>query len=394
MPAASFRALRCTWSEFVCRMGRGWASFSAMRILHKYVMRGFLVTFAVTLATVTFIMLLGLLFRLGDLLAQGIGWKPVLITVAESIPSVLTFSIPMSTVTACLLVFERLSSEGEITAMKACGVSLWRAISPVVLFSVFLTSICLLINAELGPTSQYLQMKMIYELSTESPAKLLVPGRFVRNFQDLTVYLGSRSGDELSDIVIYDGRSGDVEREIRAGTGRIRMEDNGNRMLIELSGNVRVDPVERGRPGAGFMSSLTIPIDTSEMLRNPPSKRISHLTLAELMSVMMSLPPKTPESPKSDLAYRMSLFVETNLRLVLAVSCFAFAMLGIPLGISTQRSPSSIGIAISIVIVFVFYLFIVLVNALARHPETRPDLLVWIPIVICVTLGLYLLRRR
>ena len=51
------------------------------------------------------------------------------------------------------------------------------------------------------------------------------------------------------------------------------------------------------------------------------------------------------------------------------------------------------GIAMSLIIVFGFYLFIILVNSLTSHPELRPDLIIWIPVVVSCALGLVLLRK-
>jgi hypothetical protein len=44
-------------------------------------------------------------------------------------------------------------------------------------------------------------------------------------------------------------------------------------------------------------------------------------------------------------------------------------------------------------LVFNFYLFIVIAETLDRHPATRPDLIIWIPVLICIELGIYLLKR-
>jgi lipopolysaccharide export system permease protein len=85
--------------------------------------------------------------------------------------------------------------------------------------------------------------------------------------------------------------------------------------------------------------------------------------------------------------------VELNKRIVLAVACFAFVLLGVPLGVTAHRKESSVGLGISLFLVFNFYLFVIIAESLARKPEFRPDLIIWIPVLIAVTLGSYLIER-
>jgi lipopolysaccharide export system permease protein len=85
--------------------------------------------------------------------------------------------------------------------------------------------------------------------------------------------------------------------------------------------------------------------------------------------------------------------VEANKRLALALSCFAFTLLGIPLGMRSKRKESSVGVAISLLLVFLFYLFIIVANSLVGRPELRPDMIVWIPVILAEIIGFGLVRR-
>jgi lipopolysaccharide export system permease protein len=79
--------------------------------------------------------------------------------------------------------------------------------------------------------------------------------------------------------------------------------------------------------------------------------------------------------------------------LALSVSCFAFTLLGIPLGVRSRRKESSIGVLISLVLVFFFYFFIIVADALIGHPEFRPDLIIWIPVLLAEIVGAIMIRR-
>ena len=90
---------------------------------------------------------------------------------------------------------------------------------------------------------------------------------------------------------------------------------------------------------------------------------------------------------------RMILAVELNKRLVLALSCIGFVLIGSPLGIKAHRKESSIGVAISIFLLFNFFLFIIIAESLTKHPSLRPDLMIWMPVLLSFGLGIRFLRR-
>lgn len=366
-------------------------SFS-VRLLNRYILNSFVTTFVITLVVVTFVMCLGAMSQISDKLARDFPWRPIAIIFFSAIPMVLPFSIPISSVTASLLVFERLSADGEIAAMKACGISIWQIVSRPVMFAVLLSCICLYINTELVARMHYLHRKTIQEHKEEIARALLTPGRFVYDIPGYAVYVSECTGEKGSnrfrvrDVIIYDDRPGKFGQETRAGTGLIEMDEDGKKMKIVLSGGVTVNPFVEGRPGAALIEgSCTYVIDLGALAATEYRKRMADRTAAELVDDIMS----ARNSP----AFRMSLAVELNQRIVLSLSCFAFVLLGIPFGITTRRSSSTTGIVISMLMVFSFYMCILLVDSLATRPAARPDLIMWTPAVVSIALGFYLLRR-
>ncbi|MDD4118719.1 MAG: LptF/LptG family permease, partial [Kiritimatiellae bacterium] len=91
---------------------------------------------------------------------------------------------------------------------------------------------------------------------------------------------------------------------------------------------------------------------------------------------------------------RAKMAVEASQRLALALSCFSFALMAIPLGIRSHRKESSIGIGMALVLFFLFYLFIILSDALVDFPQWRPDLIPWIPVLGCQAIGFALMHKN
>jgi len=363
-----------------------------MRTIDNYLMGSFALSFVVTLVIFTFVISIGAIFEIVALLARGVPWKPVLLILLWGFPSALTFSVPMSALTASLLVFGKMSADGEITAMKACGLNLWRIMKLPLMLSMLLTVVCLFINDTLSPKSHQACRSLIASLGVRTPVELLEEGRYIDDFAGLTIYIGKKRDDRIYNVRIYDMRDPEAPREIQAASGVIAAGENGKDLVAELF-EASVDPFSPQTPGPGFIGRiiLTIPNAVEQRAYRVQKKDLS---VQELFDGMVNTAGRYPWMNKEDLdRHRMTFAVEMNKRLCLSLACFSFVLLGIPLGIRAHRKESSAGIAISLFLVFNFYLFVIVAEALAKQPTLRPDLIVWCPAIISVLLGWRLVAR-
>jgi lipopolysaccharide export system permease protein len=158
---------------------------------------------------------------------------------------------------------------------------------------------------------------------------------------------------------------------------------------------VRIDPFYDDRPGPGHARHLPLklPLPRTEK-RTSRMKKANDMTLSELHQTAAQLPTLMPELEPEKLAEnQMQLTVEFHRRIAMALSCFIFVLLGVPLGTQTHRRESTVGIAISLLLVLVFYLFIIVAKSLSKHPDLHPYLICWAPILLAIGLSAFLIRR-
>lgn len=357
-------------------------------------------TFLVTLAVITFVMCIGAAMKAIDYYARGVSGWMILELFSYNFPFILTFAIPMSTLTGVLLLFGRLSYDGEVTAMKACGMSLWQIVTPVVLLSIVFTGFCLYLHGSLAPRSHYAQRRLLARAGMEEPVNLLEEGRFVREFPGVMVYVKHKDGNRVEDIVVYETGADGILRNIRAESGEIRTDRVNKQLLIDLY-NVQMHQPDKDAPldpsKAKYLNAEHYPVrlDVSDLIEGKTiAKKTVNMTYAELLAAIRNLRRTYPGlSDEELLGQRMKLMLEINQRLALSLACFAFTLLGVPLGLRSHRKESSVGIGISLMLVFIFYFFIILSDSLVGHPQWRPDLINWIPVIVAEVLGFSLIRR-
>lgn len=357
----------------------------------------YLVTFGLTLLVFTFVIYIGALIKAIDLMARGVSGPMIMKIFLLNIPYILSFSIPISAITTVLLLFGRLSIDGEITAMKACGLSLWQIIAPVLLLSVVLTSLCLYINFELAPTSYYARRQALVNVGEIDPVGMLEEGKFTYDFPGYQIRIDGKNGNRVENVVIYELSGNDWRRYIRARWGLITTDEEQLRMSIDLH-DVQITEKDPKHPE----KETTFPTETysfnpsyQELMKNKKiTKRPKYLDFKEITAALRNIREVYPETRMDEIRVRtMEVMVEFHSRVALAVCCFSFTTLGIPLGLKSRRKESSLGILISLLLVFFFYFFIIVASALEKRPELFPDLVVWIPVVISQVVGFLLIRK-
>ena len=360
-----------------------------MKTLNLYIGRGLLVTTGIAIGVLTFVMLSANLMKVFELLARGVEARVLVQFLGYLAPEMLKFTIPMAVLCSSVLVFSRLAADNEVNAMRASGVSLWQIISPGLVLSILLSGVCLWLQTSVSPHCLY-QVELLKRTeAVRNPLVLIEPGRFVE-LPGYVIRVGGREGHELYDIHVYaldeDGR---VAQDITARKGRIVL-DEGTRvlqLLLEDTTIAAVDPA-KDETGTRFWRSasrgISFPLNYGEeMDKRPLTRKLKHMDFPMIFAWIYI---EGSEGRDTTAHY-----VELNKRVSLALSPFAFLLIGIPFGIRTRRAETSVGLLVCVFLAMGFYTFILLAEGLESKPALHPEILVWLPNVLYQGGGLWTL---
>jgi lipopolysaccharide export system permease protein len=84
---------------------------------------------------------------------------------------------------------------------------------------------------------------------------------------------------------------------------------------------------------------------------------------------------------------------EANKRFSFSLASFAFCLIAVPLAITAHRKETSVGFLFSLIVAFVYFFFMVMVDTVRSYPKFHPELLIWLPNVVFISLGAYLFYR-
>ena len=180
-----------------------------MKKLHIFIIRSFIQPFLTTLAIVLFILLMLFLFKyIDDLIGKSYPWYTILSLLYFANLSNISLALPLAILLSSIMTFGDLGEKYELVAIKASGVSLQRAMYPLVLVMIFLTGVAFYFSNVVGPYANLNMYSTLYDVSQLKPNFLIKPGIF-NNDLGVTIRVDSKDKDgTLRNIIIYDSRSG------------------------------------------------------------------------------------------------------------------------------------------------------------------------------------------
>ena len=363
-----------------------------MPTLHLYLLRQTLATCLLTVATFTLVLLLGNVLKdVFDLIAAGtLTVGTAAYAVALLLPFALSFALPIGMLTASLLVFSRLSVDQELTAIRAGGISLLAAISPILVMAAGMTGVSAALNMVVAPRGRVAFNELRDTLAQRNPTAFIGEGRFV-NLGNLTLYAQEVRGNSLKEILIYgttntvvDGVTQRIrDLDVWAPSAELMVGTNGfpEALLLHNLQGLRLT-------GDGWQSGFKA--EHIEPIRgfrpsDPKKPKLSLMTYPQL---------------KEELALRRSegapigpVLVHLNKQIAFAFACLAFPLVGIPLGIRVHRRETNIGVAIALALLALYYSFVILGHAYETRSEYHPHLLFWVPNVAFQLIGMTLIWR-
>jgi len=148
-----------------------------------------------------------------------------------NLPAMLFYTIPVSFLVAVVTMFLRLSNENELTALFALGVKSNRVVRAI-LFSAFLFSILLLILSIIK-MPQAKQNYRLFKAKKLTQAKINIsPSKLGQKFGDFFVYVKSKEGLNMKNVVIYTKDKKDSNRLFIAKEADIENRNSRVRLIL------------------------------------------------------------------------------------------------------------------------------------------------------------------
>ena len=359
-----------------------------IRILDIYILREVIMAFIFGICAFSAVFIgSGTLFKIAKYITDyGASFAAVVKIFVYGMPAIIMWTFPMSMLLATLLTFGRLSSTSEITAMKSCGIGFSRIAAPAILLGVIVSGLAILFNEHVVPWANSAYNNVLYyeiQGNTEMKSqehiivKEISRGKiqrlvYAREYEAKTENLQGVTMQEFNEY----GQVIHVENAEYA-----EWKDNTwimhRGMIYDVSDDERVHSMR--------FEKQILPVKSNPRQIVREQKKPEELTMEELKAQISIM--------KTQYVNTAKLETELYQRVTVPMASLIFALIGVPLGLQPTRNSSSMGFALSVIIIFVYYAVMTLANAIGRSGAISPMYAVWIPNIIGLFFGAFLIKR-
>ena len=343
------------------------------------------------------------LFRVTDFFVQGISIWTVLELVALLLPGILVKTFAMAMLLAGLLGFGRLSSDSEVIALKASGVSILRMMWPVAIMSIIVAIIAFGVNELIVPLATSRSLKIQSDIARTLDVKVTqwsstpITDKKTGNLQmlvtarDFNISAGTLRGVTA---VSYDDK-GDPKSVLYAK----EMRWNGTQPSLgkgwRLVGGAEIISVKGS--DKLILTGDAWPQDFGEFDTSPADIGIAHTTdqmdaftinqMREYIAAQRLNRSVTP-SQIANLE-----FGYWN-KFAFPLAALIYGLLGAPLGVRNVRTGTASGFALAIGIIFAYVQLGAFINVYAQGGVIPPYVASFAPVVIGLLCSGVIMWRR
>ena len=356
-----------------------------MKTIDRYILRELFIAFILSISVLLSTLLTQQMLRLSRISAEtGISFLVLIRFAPFIIPLFLVLAIPLSVLISSTITFSRLSTDLEITAMRSGGISVYRMLLPVTIFSICTFLLTLISSTTLQPmANRYLKLQS-YEILRSERNLGLQEGVF-NNLFNLLVYVKKIKGTDTLEGVLISDRSGNESRIITAKQGRLLNDYTSKNMFLELEdGHIYFNSESRSSYQLATFSKYILRIETDKSIESIHLfKEVWGMSPEELKK---KLEEKRSEGNERDFR---KLLIEFHKKYSLPAAVLVLGVLGVPIGIKSRFSRKFSGFIVSIIIVLFYYIIDTSLEIIAVEGIIKPVWAAWLPVAISLLLATY-----
>ncbi len=314
------------------------------------------------------------------------------------LPSFVVLSFPMATLLASLLTYSKLSSNSELKALRAIGISIYRIILPSLLLALVMTCLTFVFNNDIVPYSNskaefVLRSSLGKSISIEKGEDIIYSRKGNITDSDnnkvshsLThiFYAKDYTDGFMNDVKVLDlSKSGFTQvltAEKASWDSSIKKWEflNGKLLLFSAKGDSTITKFD----------SYLYPFNTGPIKVASIPKDANDMTLSEASKALQIY------KDTSNIKEVRRLKVRIQEKFTLPMACIVFSLIGSSLAsIPNSKTNGTQGFGISIILILFYYILSFTFSSLGVKGSISHISAAWSPVLISSFMGIMLMRH-
>ncbi len=354
--------------------------------------------FVLSLLLIILIFVLNLLFQmLGKIAGKGLNLSIIAEFFFLNLAWIVALAVPMAVLIATLMAFGRLSSDNEITALKASGVSIFSLMKSAMIFGLLITVALFYFSDRILPEFNHRSRLLRSDISRKRPTVNLEEGIFHFDVPNIVMRAGKidEETSTLFELIIYDESDRKYNTTILADSGRLEFSYETEQFVMTLySGNIhRIEKINPESYQSTEFETAVFRMDAPNMLlqRHESSYRSDR---EQSSGMMMKEVKKLRNSPKPNTRRINAYLVEIHKKYSIPVACLVFVLVGVPMGVMFRSGGLGVSGGLAVLFFLIYWICLIAGEDLADRGIIAPWLAMWFPNILILFLGIFLIIRH
>ena len=211
-----------------------------MKIIDKYLLKSFLITFTTVFVILFFIFVLQSIWLfIAELAGKDLDFITIFKFIFYYSPIMVPLVLPLSILLASIMTFGSFAENYEFAAMKSGGISLGRAMKFLVVCTMIFSFVAFLFANNIIPEAQYRFVNLRKNILQTKPAMAIGEGQFNKIGTTTTIKVDKKSGDNgefLEGITMHmkKGEFTPITTVIKAKNGVLKSDETTNLLQLDL----------------------------------------------------------------------------------------------------------------------------------------------------------------
>ncbi len=210
-----------------------------MKILDRYILKSFVITFATVFVILFFIFILQTVWLfIAELAGKDLDVFLIVKFLMFAMPRIIPLVLPLSVLLASIMTFGSFAENYEFAAMKSSGISLQRAMRSLMVFIGLLSIASFFFANNVIPYAEYQFINFRSDIAKKQPAMAIAEGQF----SDIGTYnikvdkKSGENGNQLTGVTIHRKSVANQEAPtvIRSKTGELVTSEDSNVLKLVL----------------------------------------------------------------------------------------------------------------------------------------------------------------
>ncbi len=348
-------------------------------------------------------LLLGLMRKLSSQTVSGIlSSEDIFWLLVYSLPKIVATTLPFAIIITTFIVVTRQSADNEYSAWRSCGITVWKYVTPFLIFggiiALFGATISLWIQPAANRDFNLLRSKILQR----GIQQLLKPNQLNFNHPHFIFYTSTLNNNgQAEDLLMIDRNLPRVLNQPLdpqtkpQSDGAMAVKRQGlNPALVLYAHQAYVNPLPNQEINIDLKNGHMVFLGPRLSIIDNITFQQSHRRLTKPLASELKLSDQVGETTKEliadiiakDKKKYLSSLVTLNIRIIVPLSCIAFALVSVPMAITDSRAHRGTTAARALTLILFYYISWAGFKDLVVYKQAHTTLL-HIPWILIVCYG-------